>query len=172
MKRNVKKEEKRRQDNKGFSLVELIVVIAIMAVLVAVMAPQFTKYVDRSRQSVDAATVAGIVSAVQVGVADVTEYTVENDTYTITLSDGAAVVKKGTTELSKAGTGSPKNLTDAIVDACGELSTLHVTAKAWDTVTITVKVAENVTVTYASAPDDIFADYIGAEKTNSTEATP
>lgn len=31
--------------NKGFSLVELIIVIAIMAVLVGVLAPQFLKYV-------------------------------------------------------------------------------------------------------------------------------
>ena len=32
-------------NNKGFSLVELIIVIAIMAVLVGVLAPQFMKYV-------------------------------------------------------------------------------------------------------------------------------
>ncbi len=35
--------------NKGFSLVELIIVIAIMAVLVGVLAPQFIKYVEQSR---------------------------------------------------------------------------------------------------------------------------
>ena len=39
--------------NKGFSLVELIIVIAIMAVLVGVLAPQFLKYVERSRKSTD-----------------------------------------------------------------------------------------------------------------------
>lgn len=69
-----KKKEQRKKNNRGFSLVELIVVIAIMAVLVAVTAPQFTKYVDKSRQSVDATTVANVVSAAQVGVADVVSY--------------------------------------------------------------------------------------------------
>ena len=40
-------------NNKGFSLVELIIVIAIMAVLVGVLAPQFTKYVGQSKTSAD-----------------------------------------------------------------------------------------------------------------------
>ncbi len=39
--------------NKGFSLVELIIVIAIMAILVGVMAPQLLKYVERTRESSD-----------------------------------------------------------------------------------------------------------------------
>lgn len=40
-----------RKDNKGFSLVELIIVIAIMVALVAMLAPQFVKYVQKSRDA-------------------------------------------------------------------------------------------------------------------------
>lgn len=40
-------------DNDGFSLVELIVVIAIMAVLVALIAPNLTKYLGKSKQTTD-----------------------------------------------------------------------------------------------------------------------
>ncbi|MBP5311039.1 MAG: type II secretion system protein, partial [Lachnospiraceae bacterium] len=38
---------KKLRNNSGFSMVELIVVIAIMAVLVGLLAPQFIKYVER-----------------------------------------------------------------------------------------------------------------------------
>jgi len=39
--------------NEGFSIVELIIVIAIMAVLVGVVAPMYLKYVESSREAVD-----------------------------------------------------------------------------------------------------------------------
>lgn len=38
-------------NNKGFSLVELIIVIAIMVALIAVMGPQYVKYIQKSRDA-------------------------------------------------------------------------------------------------------------------------
>ena len=40
-------------NKKGFSLVELIIVIAIMAILVGVMAPQLIKYIEKTNESSD-----------------------------------------------------------------------------------------------------------------------
>ena len=41
------------KNNKGFSLIELIIVIAIMAILVAIIAPNLTKYLGKSKAETD-----------------------------------------------------------------------------------------------------------------------
>lgn len=43
--------------NKGFTLIELIVVVSILAVLVGLLASAYSKYIERSRESVDLANV-------------------------------------------------------------------------------------------------------------------
>ena len=60
----------KKSNNKGFSLVELIIVIAIMAILVGVLAPQFIKYVESSRQSTDISAASEYRAAVEAYVAE------------------------------------------------------------------------------------------------------
>lgn len=161
MKKGLKRNEKRNQNNQGFSLVELIVVIAIMAVLVAVLAPQFTRYIDRSRQSVDAQTVSGIVTSVQIGVADVTTYTIVDGTYTIVVGSSETKVYDGADTTTEITTGSAKiDIVKAITDSCGELASLKETSKAFNAgIIIQIDVTNGVaTVKYGSD----FADYIGS----------
>jgi prepilin-type N-terminal cleavage/methylation domain-containing protein len=49
--------------NKGFSLIELIIVIAIMAILAAAIAPALLRYIDKSRKAVDLETAQTIYEA-------------------------------------------------------------------------------------------------------------
>lgn len=56
-------------DKKGFSLVELIIVMAIMAILVGIVASQVLPYMDKSRQSKDQQVLSSILTDVVSSVA-------------------------------------------------------------------------------------------------------
>lgn len=62
--------KKFKDNNKGFSLVELIVVIAIMVVLIAVLGSTILGYVDKSKYSKDISALDSINTAVKTFVAD------------------------------------------------------------------------------------------------------
>ena len=56
----------KKKNNKGFTLVELVIVIVILAILVGLLAPQYTKYVEKSRKSADASNMDEIIKAIEV----------------------------------------------------------------------------------------------------------
>ena len=85
--------KQRTLNNKGFSLIELIVVIAIMAILVGALAPQVMKYVESSRQSTDIQNLSAVRSAVEVGV---TEGAISSDVTIATDATGGNVTISGT----------------------------------------------------------------------------
>ena len=57
--------KKFRKSNKGFTLVELIIVIAIIAILSAVVAPQYIRYVASSRNAVIESAAQDVASVVK-----------------------------------------------------------------------------------------------------------
>ncbi len=52
-----------KKNNKGFTLVELIIVVAVIAILATVLAPQYIRYVERSRQANDVQVATQIMRA-------------------------------------------------------------------------------------------------------------
>ncbi len=58
--------KKIKMNNKGFTLVELIVVIAVLAIITVVAAPQYIKYVEKSRVAVDENAVKEIAHIAEV----------------------------------------------------------------------------------------------------------
>lgn len=75
----------KKTSNKGFSLVELIIVIAIMAILAAALAPSLIKYINKSRLSTDISTGNSIASAASAAMA-------------VEKANDAAVAYAGTTQ--------------------------------------------------------------------------
>lgn len=55
----------KRVDDKGFSLIELIIAVAIMAILIVVLVPQYLKYVERSRNATDMQNARAVVTAIE-----------------------------------------------------------------------------------------------------------
>lgn len=135
----------KKLNNKGFSLVELIIVIAIMAVLIGVLAPQYLKYVERSRTSTDQDNVTAIVSALQV-------YGADPDA-TTALADGDLITIGRTAATTVITTDTNGAVQDALDEANIDLPILT-NKQTWTTVTIAIDVSAtgNVTVTPTYIP--------------------
>lgn len=121
--------KKENMNNKGFSLVELIIVIAIMAILIVVLAPQYLKYVEKSRVSSDQTTIVEYINAMQVIAADPDITLDSTKSYTLTSaanSDAITVSGDLATEITNQG------MLDATTAAGGKLQSTAYKAAAMD----------------------------------------
>lgn len=124
-----------RKNNKGFSMVELIIVIAIMAALIVVLAPQYIKYVERSRETADMNTVSEMLHAVQVAAVDPTYESALPTNFVFTVSTTGTVTIQGVSESNP----NPKTNFSDLVASLIDVSTIQMKStdgKALGTLTV------------------------------------
>ena len=93
--------------NKGFSLVELIVVVAIMAVLVGILAPAYLSYVEKTRRGTDENMAEEVRHTVEISTAEICVYDELKEGATLEYTKDCTIASvtdssKTTTEFNKA----------------------------------------------------------------------
>lgn len=147
---------KNKKNNKGFSLVELIVVIAVMAVLVGVLAPAYLRYVDKAKLQKDVSAVAEVVESIKMAAAeeDVSEeITAAGITVTLNSDDAGKIDVPNTAD----------DLSEEIKATVGDKVVFTSTALKSETVSIEVKQDDNdygleITVSGGAAGSDAEED--------------
>lgn len=133
----------KKSNNKGFSLVELIVVVAIMAVLVGVLAPAYLRYVEKSRFQKDCSAVAELEEAIKITLSEetVSQNVVAGTSYKITL--GA----KTTTEITTTSCTAPAAFVNELVKTIPSVKFTSNTITGNVEITFTMATTGAVTVT-------------------------
>lgn len=153
----MKKLREMKKNNKGFSLVELIVVIAIMVVLIAVLGSTILGYVDKSKHAKDIQALDSVKTAVTAYVADAGS-----------VIPAAASSTAGTTlaELMK-NTNDKNNVIAPILKETFEGTKFHNSSSAFENITtsdVKVWIVDGAVAIEVASKDAKFSGYSAGKK--------
>ena len=132
-----KKEELQERGYKGFTLMEMLIVVAIIAVLVAIAIPVFTSQLEKSREATDEANIRSIYAALS---ADVLTDTAVSQKQNYNGAATYQVVKNGATVTGTA-TYTMKQQTDGTVSGSDiEIAGVSIPSGSFKTGTCTITV--------------------------------
>ena len=112
----------KKMNNKGFSLVELIVVVLIMAIIAVALAPQVMKWVDNSRRSTDEDNYNEMIANAQVALTDKAAYNAVYASGTATVKYRIATDNNGTKLYTGASGTTEAGASDAVKKAMDAVS--------------------------------------------------
>ena len=138
----------KKMNNKGFSLVELIVVVLIMAIIAVALAPQVMKWVENSRKSTDCNNYDSVVSACNLALSneDVMKEVGAGSDFSITWAGGTPGSKW---DVSKSGAKFQAELKKILGD---NWNSEIVVKRTSDGANWSIKICKNGTVERTSAP--------------------
>ena len=121
--------------NKGFSLVELIVVVAIMAVLVGILAPAYLSYVEKTRRGADEDMAEEVRHSIEVATAEICVYDEVKAGASFTFKNGNGIA-------GQIAAATYPNLNDSMADVY-TTKTFDIKSKKYGGSTYTVSIASN-----------------------------
>jgi len=125
----------KKMNNKGFSLVELIVVVLIMAIIAVALAPQVMKWVENSRKSTDIENYNALVEAANVAAT--------NEKVIASLGTGVTItMNKTNTTITPSGNSA---FATAMANTLPNYSATKITSGDWLNSSFTISITKNGT---------------------------
>ena len=132
----------KKLDNKGFSLIELIIVIAIMAILIGIVGTQVVPYIEKSKQAKDQQVLSSVLTNATTAFASNAESYDSSSTHTFNVGGDCSTATKVSDEFKTlSGFNTDQDFKDKMTSKAGKsISAVTITRDTNGVVTVEVTV--------------------------------